>query len=350
MRLVNRRGFTLVELLVVIAIIGVLVSLLLPAVQAAREAARRTQCTNNMKQIGLAMHNYHDTYRSLPAPGYRWEGGIVGGRCRANAGPGAASSSHGQSWVPGILPFMEQQPLRDQFFAGVSTLPNYGCWFRLQDARPGVHVDMAQALATELSSMRCPSDSGRKEGYRAADDHAPIARINYGVNVGPASSWTASDWNDPRMRGPFSFGIAWEYTADFAAMTDGTSNTILLGELVAAEQRRDTRGAWAYASGPFISGGSRADQQPRILLPPNGNALDDRFMDRVPRCRADERDRHLRCVGNHDRAFQTARSKHPGGVHVCLADGSVRFISETIDIQTWQALLSMSSGVTATDF
>jgi prepilin-type N-terminal cleavage/methylation domain-containing protein len=342
MPLVSRRGFTLVELLVVIAIIGVLVALLLPAVQAAREAARRSQCANNMKQVGLGMHNYHDIYKSLPAAGYRWNSTAVGGRCPANRGPDAASTSHAQSWVVAVLPFLEQQALRDQFFAGVATLPTYGCWFRLQV--PAGHPILEAVLGTELPSLRCPSDSGRKEGYRSSDDFVRIARMNYGVNVGPASSWTTSDWNDPRNRAPFNYGLAGEYTADFAVMTDGTSNTILLGELIAAEQQRDTRGAWAYSSGPFISGGSRADADPRIYLPPNGNALDDRFMDRPPRCRADNNDRHLRCVGNEDRAFQAARSRHPGGVHICLADGSIRFISETIDLQTWLALLSMSSG------
>jgi type II secretory pathway pseudopilin PulG len=108
----------LVELLVVIAIIGVLVSLLLPAVQAAREAARRTQCTNNMKQIGLAMHNYHDTYKTLPSAGFPLDGRRCGGALSAHNGPSADSTSHGQSWVVGILPFIEQQALHDQFFAG----------------------------------------------------------------------------------------------------------------------------------------------------------------------------------------------------------------------------------------
>lgn len=123
MPLKNSRGFTLVELLVVIAIIGVLVSLLLPAVQAAREAARRTQCSNNLKQLGLAMHHYHDVYQVLPTAGFRWTGGLVAGRCLAEDGPSADSTSHAQSWVVGILPFMEQQPLRDQFLTGVASHP-----------------------------------------------------------------------------------------------------------------------------------------------------------------------------------------------------------------------------------
>lgn len=344
------RGFTLVELLVVIAIIGVLVALLLPAVQAAREAARRTQCSNNMKQFGLAMHNYHDTFKSLPTAGYRWTGGLVGTQCQAQSGPSASSTSHAQSWVVSILPFIEQQPLRDQFFTGVSTLPSYGCWFRTRDTRPDTHPVMARVLATEIDAFRCPSDGGRKEGYRSSDDHAPIARMNYGVNGGAGNAWARTDARAMLERGPFHFGYAFERSIDFSAITDGTSNTVMLGEIVAAEHRRDTRGAWAYSAGPFISGGEPSYRDPRILLPPNGNALDDRFMDRPPRCRADANDRYLRCVGGGGRAFQTARSKHPGGVHVCLADGSVRFISETIEMQTWLALLGMSRGQAISQF
>jgi prepilin-type N-terminal cleavage/methylation domain-containing protein/prepilin-type processing-associated H-X9-DG protein len=343
---VNRRGFTLVELLVVIAIIGVLVSLLLPAVQAARESARRTQCTNNQKQVGLAMHNYHDTYLSLPAPGYQWGAAVGSGvrrRCPAVASPAADSVDHAHSWVVGILPYIEQQALRDRFYAGVAGLPAYQCWFRLADTNTS-HL-LAEVLDIELQTLRCPSDAGLKQRYRGPTDtpHAGIARINYGVNVGPASSWDASEWNDPTLRGPFNFSVAWEYCADFAAITDGTSNTILLGELVAGEHPADTRGAWAYASGPFING---AD-----TLPPNGDARKGAgFRDQPPRCHVNDIHRHLACSGDHPRARQTARSYHPGGVHVCFADGSVRFINDTIDRRTWGILMSMSSGETVSNF
>ncbi len=343
-------GFTLVELLVVIAIIGVLVSLLLPAVQAAREAARRTQCTNNMKQIGLAMHNYHDTYKTLPSAGFRWTGGGVGGRCQAASGPSANSTSHGQSWVVGILPFIEQQALHDQFFAGVRELPVYGCWFRVKAARPAQHPGLTQVLATETASMRCPSDSGRKERYASDDDMAPVARMNYGANGGAGNAWSRTDFRSPLDRGPFHWGYAFEHAVSFAEVTDGTSNTVLLGEIVAAEDRRDSRGAWAYSSGPFISGGDPSYRSPRILLPPNGNALDNNFRDRPPLCSADNLHRHLRCTAGGSRAFQTARSYHPGGVNVCLIDGSVRFINDTIEMETWLALLGMSRGQVISQF
>jgi prepilin-type processing-associated H-X9-DG protein len=319
-------------------------------VQAAREAARRSQCANNLKQIGLAMHNYHDTYKTLPTAGYRWTGATSGGRCAAHDGPSADSTSHAQSWTVGILPFIEQQALHDQFFTGVRTLPLYGCWFRTQDARTDAHPIMAQALATELPTLRCPSDSGRKEGYRSDDAHAPIGRMNYGANGGAGNAWSRTDHRAIMERGPFQWGYAYERGIDFAAITDGTSNTVLIGEIIAAEHRRDSRGAWAFSAGPFICGGQPSYEDPRILLPPNGNALDNLRMDRPPRCRADALDRHLNCVGGGNRAFQTARSRHPGGVHICLADGSVRFISETIEMQTWLALLGMSRGQAISQF
>ncbi len=353
MRPEPRRGFTLVELLVVIAIIGVLVGLLLPAVQAAREAARRTQCTNNLKQVGLAMHNYHDSYRSLPAPGFEWGGGIVRNRCRATRGVAigsldaldASSLNHGQSWVLGVLPQLEQQALQDAFYSSVrgapATFPAWGCWFSLGETTNS--HNLANVLATELPFLRCPSDSGLKGGYRVNPDDpsVEITRINYGVNAGPspAASWQELAFRDnEEIRGPFSFGVAWEYSADFAAMTDGTSNTILLGELVAATHGADTRGAWAYSSGPFINGGA--------VIGPNS-----RSPDHPPRCGdPTSTNRHLACSGNHSVAYQTARSYHPGGVHICLADGSVRFVTDTIDGAVWQSLMSMSSGQTVTDF
>ncbi len=132
----NRHGFTLVELLVVIAIIGVLVALLLPAVQAAREAARRSQCSNNFKQAALALHNYHDTFKSLPPPGTQWRNDHLGGVNGPN------SSSCGHSWVVSTLPFLEQQPLSDLYWAGVRELPVYEQWYRIRDAR-GAAADIS---------------------------------------------------------------------------------------------------------------------------------------------------------------------------------------------------------------
>lgn len=341
-----QRAFTLVELLVVIAIIGVLVGLLLPAVQAAREAARRMSCGNNEKQVALALHNYHDTFNQLPPAGFRWTG-----ERRGQRGPAADSSSHAQSWVIGILDFIEQQPLKDQFFQGVNQLPPYGFWYRTRDARPADHPLLTQVLATEIASLRCPSDAGIKSGYQADDSHSPIGRANYAVNGGSGNAWSTTDNQRPE-RGPFKWGMAYLGGTNFADITDGLSNTILGGEIVAATHRRDTRGAWAFSSGLFICGSDNiANGVDRFILPPNGNALDDTLADRPPRRNAHAGDKKLRTVqGGGSRAVQTARSYHPGGVQMFLCDGSVRFVSDTIAIETWLAILGSAEGLTPGEY
>ena len=172
----QRCGFTLVELLVVIAIIGILIALLLPAVQAAREAARRLQCTNNLKQIGLAMHGYHDGLRSFPI--------------------GSPRAADGFSWHAAILPFLEQKPLYDQLApTGVIPPPTEGT-----------------AIMTQLNVYRCPSDSGEAfnehyKGYPTANYVGNGQMFGYPPNL-------------PRM--PLCVRIS--------QITDGLSNTFLMSE------------------------------------------------------------------------------------------------------------------------
>ncbi len=134
------------------------------------------------------------------------------------------------------------------------------------------------------------------------------------------------------------------YGAKIAHLTDGTSNTILVAENVAGKNAQDVRGTWAYPTGVVLSNSDPSYKAPRIRLRPNGNALDDNFKDRPGRCSASNTDRILRCSAEGDRAVQTARSRHTGGVQVCLGDGSGRFISENIDLGIWLNLLSMADG------
>ncbi len=337
-RPIRRSGFTLVELLVVIAIIGVMVGLLLPAVQAAREAARRMSCSNNSKQIGLAMHNYHDTFNVLPKPGFHNRDIIVN----------ASSSSSSQSWMVAILPFIEQNAVHDQFD------------FSHSGGSRGFRDNPNNLLlgSQEISTYRCPSDGGRKTPLSLSSTwtfpdgtRGGLARGNYGVNGGAGSATSRTDFRRPRERGPFHFGGSGTpspgepYAAKFADIRDGLSNTILVGELIAPEVANDIRGAWMYASSNYICGGEPSYRSPRIQIGPNGNALDDSKMDRPGVCGyAGEPDRHLRCVSGGSRGFQTARSRHPGGVHVTLADGSIRFISESIILPVWLNLLAMQDG------
>ncbi len=334
---VRRSAFTLVELLVVIAIIGVLVALLLPAVQAAREAARRSQCANSFKQAALALHNYHDTFKTLPPPGTQWRDDHLGG---VN-GPSSTSCAH--SWVVSTLPFLEQQPLSDLYWAGVRELPAYQQWYRIRDAR-ATHPQMFRALQSELPTLRCPSDGGRKEGATLSSSSEPgMPRINVAVNASAGNAFSWGNQSTASIRGTFTFNYPRYQSngSNFSEITDGTSNVVMLAEIIAGDRARDTRGAWAYAVGTYISGGGPTNLD--YMLTPNANALDDNCMDRPGMCSADNADRHLRCVGGGSRGHQTARSRHPGGVHVAMADGSVQFVAETITLREWVLMLAQAS-------
>jgi type II secretory pathway pseudopilin PulG len=316
-------------LLVVIAIIAILIALLLPAVQQAREAARRTQCKNNLKQMGLALHNYMDVAGRLPP------GGIHNVAASTNnVNPAANSTSWGPSWIVLTLPYFEQGNLYTQYN------------FSSARARDNVAV-----VGTKLAAVQCPSDSASDAiAYgpltNAAGQAANFARGNYAVNGGAGNAYSGTDFNIAEERGPFA-GVQY-YGTKIAYITDGTSNTLLVAEVIAGKAGGDVRGAWAYPTGVIISNSSATSNlgtyNPRIRLRPNGNALDDNLKDRPARCSASNTDRNLRCSVEGDNAFMTSRSKHTGGVQVCLADGSGRFISENIDLGIWLNLLSMADG------
>ena len=338
-RVDSRSAFTLVELLVVISIIGVLVSLLLPAVQAARESARRMSCSNNIRQFGLAMHTYHDTFNSLPLPGMSFVEPI----------PLANSITSAHSWGMALLPFIEQQNLYDQYTTGPQGFHN----------NP---VKMALG-AVNIPTFECPSDvSSSKEPFSPDPNwqfpdgsRGSLARGNYAINAGSGNAFSLADYALRRERGPFHFGgrtaRPGPIAAVFADIRDGLSNVVLLSELVAGDSAVDSRGVWAYATGAYFSGGAATDSGMAIFLGPNGNALEDIRMDRPGLCGHEgEVDRQLRCAQGGEFGFQTARSRHPGGVQVCLGDASVRFVSNTIDIPVWRIRLAIASGATPPDW
>ena len=314
----RRRGFTLVELLVVIAIIGILVALLLPAVQSAREAARRTQCSNNLKQIGVALHNYHDTHMSFPP----------GGLHHSGPGQGGDSTSWRCSWLLLLLPMLEQQALYNEYDFNI----------RARDGGPNVTV-----VGTYISTLICPS-AGRRtdlDRWQLALGVKPLfAKGNYAACFSAGSGYSQTSFRGARMQiDRAAFNAAWHYGANFAAITDGTSNTVVCAEILNSESPKDDRGAWAYPSGSFFSGGNQTDFDRDVRLPPNGNALDDRRKDKPCFCNAPQTDRNLRCNANASRPNVAARSKHPGGVHTVQGDASVRFVTDEIDINTWVHML-----------
>lgn len=290
-----RRGFTLIELLVVIAIIAILIALLLPAVQQAREAARRTQCRNNLKQIGLALHNYHDTHSVFP-PGQL--------RGRQPAAPNL-ELGNGASWGAFLLPFMDQAPLYNQL--------NFS--WGITQARPPSTNNAVIAALGPLPGVICPSDSERPgvrgaHGTTNANYVASAPATSYFGTIGPFNTW--SDNAAPRVSG----GI---FTTDpgpkvnISAVTDGTSNTIAVGEQT---YRVWTGGLWlgltAADQDPTAPGTDSACCQDWWLhwgLYPITNRIQPGMV-------------HLN---------YRFGSEHTGGAHFLMADGAVRFISENIE-------------------
>jgi prepilin-type N-terminal cleavage/methylation domain-containing protein/prepilin-type processing-associated H-X9-DG protein len=291
----NRNAFTLVELLVVIAIIGILIALLLPAVQAAREAARRSQCNNNLKQIGIALHNYHDTTSSFP-PGRMSCDGWTGGPCT------------GKTWIekPGtsgfvmLLPYLENQPLYDQFGgfrlgALFPTSPPDNSW-----RTPAID----QAMRIRPDVFVCPSDvSQPMRGNEATSSYA----FNHGSR-GPSWGMNQQDLKHGNT-GVFNYLSVYS----MRDIRDGTANTFFAGEVVAAHTAESSN-RWVVGSRHLDS--LRSTENP-VNTPPGTGIVLDAY--------------GYKCNG----AFA---SQHPGGANFVFADGHVQFISETIDLALYRAL------------
>ena len=341
----RRRGdffaFTLVELLVVIAIIGVLIALLLPAVQAAREAARRMQCTNHLKQWALGMHNYADVNAGVLPYGSSGWGGHYGEEINdTDKFVTIIPSNYNESgihlfrhtYVPRVWPFIEQTVLASQYSLA---LPHPGRHFFDGENQPSCQV--------AVPIYYCPSD---RPGARYQDEWER-AMGNYMLNFGndyfwqPYSSgttpnqrpWKHADWNGA----PFGFYIV----VPLAEITDGLSNTLLMSEVRIGLQAgtRNVGGNEAYD----LRGDILNDDDPgpafMTITGPNSSTPD--------RCWCFEQET-APCINieDGDDAFQAARSRHPGGVNAAMADGSVRFYTNSISLSTWQALGSAYGGET----
>lgn len=297
----NRIGLTLVELLVVIAIIGVLVSLLLPGVQMAREASRRTSCTNNLKQLGLSVLNYEETTKELP-PGAIWE-------------PEAEGRRGGSVYVH-LLPFIEQTVLYDAFDFKQKQIDD--------TTLPG---GFERIDSIEIPLLICPSDA-REQRYNNKVAH------NYAASRGPTEVW----WNDscfcdyewatnalapidhPRkFSGPFTRMGTRE---KLNAISDGLSNTVFFGE-VRPECSEHARGGWVASN--------NGNGYCTTLIPINFATCDD---DNPDPC-------HQSCNWNTEVGF---KSSHPGGAYFLFGDGSVHLLAEDIDYSLYQLLGAKDDG------
>lgn len=319
------------ELLVVIAIIGILVSLLLPAVQAAREAARRMQCINNLKQYGLAMHTFHDANKRLPAGAIAW-----------------GMPEKMKTFVVDLWPYLEEGALAEQYDSDKQ-------WWEPPN---GIINDARGVVANRISLYYCPSD--RLNAMVTVPGDIFRARANYVVNVGNTTpvSTTSSGGGDRRGEpsgntvaednsAPFKQVVTWwsgPHTANkatrMAQITDGTSNTMMMSELLfplqdaSVDMRGDVfstdAGGYLYttintpnSSVPDVCGWNWCESLPEQNLP----------------CTA---------TGDFSRVTMAPRSRHPGGVSVLMCDGSVHFMTDSVSLATFKALGSSQGGETAT--
>ncbi|TWU25180.1 hypothetical protein Pla52o_14780 [Novipirellula galeiformis] len=291
----STRGFTLVELLVVIAIIGVLVGLLLPAVQAAREAARRMSCTNNFKQIGLALHNYHDTFLRLPP-------GLV------DDSSTQSSATAGWGWMVAILPGVEQSALYDAMEVSTKTLNQHR-------GSTSETVTTVQTT-TPLPVFECPSDPGpsinTKRGGHAKTNYVGVFGSGY------STSSAGGGYHDSNAKSSQFNGLfAGNSKVRFRDILDGLSNTFAVGEV---ESLNKNAGVWVGNFGANRWGGVYFDARIGALI----NATS----------------------GTNPSWASTANfsSWHPGGCHFVKADGSVGFVTENIDGRTYENLASRNDG------
>lgn len=293
------RGFTLIELLVVIAIIAILMALLLPAVQQAREAARRMQCKNNLKQLGLALHNYHDTVNRLPPLTF---------------------IPSGWSWSTMLLPYVDQAPL----YNSIAELSGQALPGRTPAKGWSAYINSIPApnpLSTQLSSFRCPSDAG--SALVQVTDY-----LGYGTREYARSNYVASMGSDPNWGWGYYNGAFPQYgSRSFREITDGLSNTLLLGEQRSPGLINGLHigGDSIWAGDPSFSGRYSGGNNP-FGFPPNFKSPDSFY------------------------AAEAFDSFHPGGANFLMGDGSIRFISEFIDSTTFANLASIADGQVIGDF
>ncbi|APZ90873.1 DUF1559 domain-containing protein [Fuerstiella marisgermanici] len=347
LKLTRRPAFTLIELLVVIAIIAILIALLLPAVQQAREAARRTQCKNNLKQLGLALHNYHDVHSRFPPTQI-----MVHYAGAGNTNP----QPRNHTWIAMILPYLEQQSLYDSInFSAPMFDPATSSFQTLPNGNP--------IVSQTIPALQCPSDPGFGGGTGISHD---IAHTNYAGNMGWDWHYRGPHW----ASGPFQNGTPGTRIAEFK---DGTSNTIMVGEV-------STSGFMPRPGAPShqANGGVRRNNLPRnsvfrcalIDTGSNGDVMDSAALRGIGQVQTRAWVRpdgqtasywwkaspyahpptYLACFGINNN-WPGASAVHTGGGQFLLGDGAVRFISENIQgaqqPSLWFALHTFNGGTEA---
>lgn len=319
----HRRAFTLVELLVVIAIIGILVALLLPAIQAAREAARRTECVNNLKQIGIALHNYHDTYRTFPLGSFNLR---------------EVWPSNGTNWRALILQFMEQSTVWEQ----LSFSSNPAVHFMAGGAAGANALAGNDVLRNlDLKAYRCPSSTIKPFDIAPASNNSGIALNVLYVGVqGAARPVPGPDVN----RGAVDCGHGWSCNNGLLVpnecfgmqdASDGTSNTMIVAEqsgLVALVNRTaNYYGGWYGSRHPrTVTSGACGDLWQTgtscVRFAPNSDIVQTGATEAMYRNNT------------------VINSEHPGGINVLLTDGAIRFITEDIDFMNLKRLACRYDG------
>jgi len=367
----RRRAFTLIELLVVIAVIAILIALLLPAIQAARDAARRNTCKNNLKQIGLGLHNYHDRYRTFPP--------AVQFATPFGAGSGAAGY---KSWVPPLMPYIEEESLLSSMNLGpgknLTSVNAAGVFINGSSYAEELAGGAPRGTSVPISLLQCPSESRLDTKYRMylgtnsfskqPKDYQMFARSNYGVNACMTWPWnypngddahpnyhakgvpacgypnqdfwsmhSSSSWRTRGVMGP-------NVSVPIGKITDGTSHTILLTELKVGYNELDPRGTWAPAcpgcnalwhhgmdgpnsavSGDYLSGGYATGVLSLMDGTDKFAKLDVLANENLTINETSTRD------GSIGISAGFARGSHSGGVFACMVDGSVTFISDFIE-------------------
>lgn len=341
--LVFKRGFTLVELLVVIAIIGVLVALLLPAVQAARESARRSQCHNNLKQIGLSIHNFEGVYGTFPAATTRVE---------------IDTYMHGPTWWVYTMPYVEQNSAYSQL-----VFPRQTFWF----GGAGTHPNTKIWLNTRFSYMECPSSVSALPRFSNATGDVGYQRPFYTCILGAVPHPTAMTANPSQFNGPISDGgvITLGRGQRHSTITDGTSNTVMVAEN--AGKMYHNNGQPLPITGDSNNYDGRVDNNRGFHMGtshvgfPNG----DNTMDAGQNCT------HANCARCYNTTTINARgivkkglvfadykesgcnrplnSEHPGGINALYADGHIAFLSQNLPLLTLKRLANRDDGEAVTD-